>query len=256
MALVVVGGALGQPGLHRQDRLGAVQRLDLRLLVDAQHDGPLGRVQIQADDVADLGDELRVPGQLERLRAVRLQPERLPDPVHRRLVEPDLRCHRPRRPMRRVLRRRTPSVLVITSSTFASLIVRGCPGRGSSTSPSSRSASNRRRHFATVLRCTPKPLGDLARPQPLRGQPTRSASAPPTPRDVVSRRDHDTSCSRSASLSSIDTTENDGMTPPSPLAHELMHQDTSRPSSSQRRNPAPCSRPSMSAYTPSGSSYP
>ncbi len=47
------------------------------------------------------------------------------------------------------------SVLVITSSTIASVIVRGCPGRGSSTRPSSRSASNRRRHFATVLRCTP-----------------------------------------------------------------------------------------------------
>jgi hypothetical protein len=32
--------------------------LELRLLVDADHDGPLGRVQVQADDVAALGFQL------------------------------------------------------------------------------------------------------------------------------------------------------------------------------------------------------
>jgi len=36
---------------------------------------------------------------------MRLQPERLPDAVHRRLIEADLGGHRPRRPVRRVLRR-------------------------------------------------------------------------------------------------------------------------------------------------------
>jgi hypothetical protein len=46
------------------------------------------------------------------------------------------------------------NVLTITSSTFASVILRGCPGRGSSNSPSNRSARNRSRHFATVLRWT------------------------------------------------------------------------------------------------------
>jgi hypothetical protein len=35
------------------------------------------------------------------------------------------------------------------------------------------------------------------------------------------RRDHDSNCSRSASVSSIDTTGTDGMTPPSANAHEL-----------------------------------
>ena len=89
-ALVVVGRALGHAREHRQDRRGAIQRLDLGLLVDAEHDRALGRVEIQPDDVADLLDELRVLGELPRLLAVRLQPERLPDPVHRRLREPDL----------------------------------------------------------------------------------------------------------------------------------------------------------------------
>ena len=36
MPLVVVGAALGLAGPHRQQRLGAVQRLDLALLVDAR----------------------------------------------------------------------------------------------------------------------------------------------------------------------------------------------------------------------------
>ena len=43
VALVVVRGALEDPGQHRQDRRGAVERLDLGLLIDAEHDGALGR---------------------------------------------------------------------------------------------------------------------------------------------------------------------------------------------------------------------
>ena len=43
VALVVVAAARGLAGPHGQQRLGAVQRLDLALLVDAQHDGALGR---------------------------------------------------------------------------------------------------------------------------------------------------------------------------------------------------------------------
>ncbi len=105
-ALVVVGGALGHAGEHRQDRRGAVERLDLGLLVHAEHDGALGRVEIEPDDVADLLDEQRVPRELPRVLAVWLEPERLPDPVHRRLCQSDLGRHRARRPMRRVPRRR------------------------------------------------------------------------------------------------------------------------------------------------------
>jgi hypothetical protein len=42
------------------------------------------------------------------------------------------------------------SVLVITCSTWASAMVRGRPGRGSSARPSSRSRTNRPRHLVTV----------------------------------------------------------------------------------------------------------
>src|SRR6266851_5710413 len=47
------------------------------------------------------------------------------------------------------------SVRTTTSSTWASVMVRGTPGRGSSDSPSSRSRRKRARHLLTVLRLTP-----------------------------------------------------------------------------------------------------
>ncbi len=55
-----MGTAFGHARHHRLHRLGTVQRLDLALLVDAEHDRPFGRVVAQADDVDDLVDELRV----------------------------------------------------------------------------------------------------------------------------------------------------------------------------------------------------
>ena len=73
VALVVVGHRAGPAGLDRQRRLGAIQRLDLALLVHAQHDRVLRRVQIQADDVDELLLKPRVVRELERLDPMRLQ---------------------------------------------------------------------------------------------------------------------------------------------------------------------------------------
>jgi hypothetical protein len=42
-----------------QHGLATIQGLDLRLLIDAQHDGALGRGHVEADDIASLGDEIR-----------------------------------------------------------------------------------------------------------------------------------------------------------------------------------------------------
>jgi hypothetical protein len=94
VSLVVVRAPLGQAGAQRQDRLRAVERLHLRLLVDAEDERALGRVEVEADDVDHLRDQLRVAAVLERARAVRLQPVRAPDPVHGRAREPRL----PRQP--------------------------------------------------------------------------------------------------------------------------------------------------------------
>ena len=57
---VVVCAPLGSTRQHRQQRRRAVERLNLRLLVDAQHDGVRRRVDIQAHDVAHLVDQPRV----------------------------------------------------------------------------------------------------------------------------------------------------------------------------------------------------
>ena len=69
---VIMAAPLGLPRSHRQQRLGAIERLDLRLLIDAQHQGMVGRIELEPDDVAHLGDKQRVSGQLESLQAVRL----------------------------------------------------------------------------------------------------------------------------------------------------------------------------------------
>jgi hypothetical protein len=60
VALVIVGHGAGPSLLHGQPRLRAVERLDLALLVDGQHDGMGGGIDIEADDVFQLLGELRV----------------------------------------------------------------------------------------------------------------------------------------------------------------------------------------------------
>ena len=63
--LVVVGHGAGAALLHRQAGLGAVERLDLALLVDREHDGVRRRIDVEPDDVAQLVGEVRVVGELE-----------------------------------------------------------------------------------------------------------------------------------------------------------------------------------------------
>lgn len=77
---VVVRAARRGRGAHRQARDGPVRRLDLRLLVPGQHQGMLGRANVQADDVADLADERRVGPELPSLDGVRSEAEGPPDP--------------------------------------------------------------------------------------------------------------------------------------------------------------------------------
>ncbi len=101
VADVVVAAPLGHAGHQRQDRRASVERLDLRLLVDAEHDRGLRRVEVEADDVPDLVYELWIRGKLERLRLVRLEPERPPDPADRRLRHASGRRHRAGRPVGR-----------------------------------------------------------------------------------------------------------------------------------------------------------
>jgi hypothetical protein len=74
------------PGVIGRIGRGSIQRLDLRLLVDAEHDGLVRWVQIQPDHIADLGLQLGVGGERERLDTPGQQPPLLPD-----LADPDVR---------------------------------------------------------------------------------------------------------------------------------------------------------------------
>jgi hypothetical protein len=72
MALVVVAAPFGLSGPHRQQRLRPVERLDLALLVDAQHYGAIRRIEVEPDDIAHLLYKQRIARQLEGLAAMRL----------------------------------------------------------------------------------------------------------------------------------------------------------------------------------------
>ena len=108
VAVVVVRAALDPAFLHRQDRHRAVQRLDLGLLIHAQHDRVLRRGQIQPADVGDLPDQLGVGGEPERLRLPRLDPVGPPRAGDRGVGDLEPIGEQPGRPVRHpeLLRRR------------------------------------------------------------------------------------------------------------------------------------------------------
>ena len=103
MADILVRAALGRARPHREQRLCAIERLNLTLLVDAEHERLAFSIHVQPDDVAHLLDEPRVGRELERPGAVRLEVERTPDARHRRLAQAELFGERARAPVRRVL---------------------------------------------------------------------------------------------------------------------------------------------------------
>jgi len=104
VALVIVRAPLDLPWTHRQQRLRAIEGLDLALLIDADHQRLVGRIEIEPDDVAHLLDELRIGGELERLRPMRLQRERAPDALHRGRRDTRRLRHVAGAPVRRALR--------------------------------------------------------------------------------------------------------------------------------------------------------
>jgi hypothetical protein len=73
--------------------------LNLRLLIDAKHHRMGRRIDIETDDVADLGGELRVVGQLEGADAVRRQAMGAPDALHRGQADSRDLGHHPASPV-------------------------------------------------------------------------------------------------------------------------------------------------------------
>jgi hypothetical protein len=82
VAHVVVGAPLGQPRTQRQCGGGAVQRLDLGLLIHTEHDRAGGWLQVEPAGIGDLGQQLGIGRELEGLQAVRGQVMVGSDPGH------------------------------------------------------------------------------------------------------------------------------------------------------------------------------
>ena len=94
-----------RPGLSGQRRLGAVQRLALGLLDEAEDHRPGRRIQVQANDIHQFRFELGVGAELENVHPPRLQLVVGPYLRDGVLADPDLRGQGPGGPMRRTARR-------------------------------------------------------------------------------------------------------------------------------------------------------
>ena len=92
------------------------------------------------------------------------------------------------------------NVATTTSSTWSTVIVGGRPGRGSSTRPARRSATNRRRHLFTVFGATPRSAATRVFNAPGAAQANTIRDRSAKPAADFRRRDHRSNCSRSASL--------------------------------------------------------
>jgi len=86
---------------HRQPRLRSVERLNLTFLVDTQNQGFFRRIEIQANDVAQLFDKTLVSTEFESFDSMGLQVVLLPDSADGCFADMLRRRHRPRAPMSR-----------------------------------------------------------------------------------------------------------------------------------------------------------
>src|SRR5437660_3091479 len=100
VAFVVVCHRSASALLERKSRLRAVERLNLALLIDREHDRSLGRSEIQAHDVFELLGKVRVVAHLECTKQMRLQTMTLPDSSNRLFTDANRLRHRSRTPLR------------------------------------------------------------------------------------------------------------------------------------------------------------
>src|SRR5271167_4284150 len=88
VTFVIVCAPLQLTWLQRQERLRTVKRLNLALLVNAEYQGVIRWVHIQAHDVAHFFDQQRVGREFEAVGSMRLQTESVPDPADGHPTEP------------------------------------------------------------------------------------------------------------------------------------------------------------------------
>ena len=70
---------------HGEDGLSSLKSLNLSFVIDREHDGVVGGIEVETDDVADLLDEEGVIGNLEMPLAMGLKGEQVEPPLVRAL---------------------------------------------------------------------------------------------------------------------------------------------------------------------------
>lgn len=106
VAEVLEAVALQAPRRERQHRIEPVERLDVTLLVQAEHRSMLRRIEIETNDVGGLLLEIGIVGSHVALDPMRLESRSLPDLRHRHVGDAELGCQLARRPVRRSIGRR------------------------------------------------------------------------------------------------------------------------------------------------------
>jgi hypothetical protein len=105
-----VRAAFQLPWLHGQKRLSSIQRLNLALLIDTQHQCVIGRVNIQTRNVPHFFDQQRVRRQFEGVSTMRLQSESAPDSADSHPAQPGRLRQAARTPVRLPSRRALQSL--------------------------------------------------------------------------------------------------------------------------------------------------
>src|SRR5690606_12695221 len=151
VALVVVGGPCRG---GRQRGRGAVERLDLGLLVHREHRGATGGFMYRATMSRIFSTSSGSGETLNSSSRQGLSPKARQ--ISRTVVcEMPCLAARPRLDQCVASGGAVSRVSTTTASTTSSPMLRAAPGRGASTSPSSRSTANRRRHLVTVAGLQP-----------------------------------------------------------------------------------------------------
>ena len=83
VADIVMRHAFDITQTDRKNGLGAVQRLNLALLIPTQDHGLLGRIEIQTDNIADFFDEKGIIGDFKVALPMGLKAKGAPDPLDR-----------------------------------------------------------------------------------------------------------------------------------------------------------------------------
>src|SRR5271156_5236614 len=83
MPFVVMGEGAASSRFERQPRLGAIQRLNLTLLVHAKHHGILRWREIDADHIGELLNEFGITRKFKAFAQVGLELMLLPNPRNR-----------------------------------------------------------------------------------------------------------------------------------------------------------------------------